>query len=113
MRTSETWVCLADGDRAQFYHCDAPGYALEPVIGFGLPCNGRTFAGRLASQLDRAARDSLFLSLVLVGPPAVLEEVEGQMAPDTRGRVVHEVGRNLCGRSPRELEAHLCGVLKH
>ena len=113
MRTSETWVCLADGDHAQFYHCDAPGYALEPVMGFGLPRNGRTFAGRLASQLDRAARDSLFRSLVLVGPHEVLAEVEGQMAPDTRGRVVHEVERNLCGCCPRELETHLSAVLRH
>lgn len=113
MRTSETWVCLADGDRAQFYHCDAPGYGLEPVMGFGLPQNGRTFAGRLASQLDRAARDSLFRTLVLVGPQAVLAEVEGQMAPDTRGRVVGELERNLCGCCPRELETHLSGVLRH
>lgn len=113
MRTSETWVCLADGDRAQFYHCDAPGYALEPVMGFGLPQNGRTFAGRLASQLDRAARDSLFHSLVLVGPHAVLAAVEAQMAPATRERVVREVDRDLCGRPPRELETHLCTVLRH
>ncbi|HLO78338.1 MAG TPA: host attachment protein [Magnetospirillum sp.] len=113
MRTSETWVCLADGDHAQFYHCDAPSYCLEPVMGFGVPRGGRTFAGRLASQLDRAARDSLFVSLVLVGPPAVLAEVEGEMAPDTRNRVVGEVSRNLCGRSPRELETHLCGMLRH
>src|SRR5512145_2716781 len=113
MRTSETWVCLADGDRAQFYHCDAPGYGLEPVMGFGLPQSGRTFAGRLAGQLDRAARDSLFHNLVLVGPHAVLEAVEQQMAPGTRERVVGEVERNLCGRSPRELETHLGAVLRH
>lgn len=113
MRTSETWVCLADGDRAQFYHCDAPGYGLEPVMGFGLPRDGRTFAGRLASQLDRAARDSLFRSLVLVGPHEVLVEVEGNLSPDTRGRVVGEVERNLCGHSPRELEAHLSAMLRH
>lgn len=113
MRTSETWVCLADGDRAQFYHCDAPGYALEPVMGFGLPHNSSTFAGRLASQLDRAARDHMFNHLVLVGPLAVLSEVEGRMAPETRGRVVGEVERNLCGCCPRELEAHLSGLLRH
>lgn len=113
MRTSETWVCLADGDHAQFYHCDAPGYALEPVMGFAVPRNGRTFAGRLASQLDRAARDSLFRSLVLVGPQAVLTAVEDQMAPDTRSLVVREVDRNLCGRPPRELECHLSAVLPH
>lgn len=113
MRTSETWVCLADGDRAQFYHCDAPGYGLEPVMGFGLPRGGTAFAGRLASQLDRAARGSMFRSLVLVGPHAVLVEVEEHMDPDTRGRVVGEVERDLCGRSPRELETHLGALLRH
>lgn len=113
MRTSETWVCLADGDHAQFYHCDAPAYALEPVIGFCLPRNSRTFADRLAGQLDRAARDSMFRSLVLVGPQAVLAAVEDHMAPATRDRVVQEIDRNLCGRSPRELETHLSAVLRH
>lgn len=113
MRTSETWVCLADGDRAQFYHCDAPGYTLEPVMGFGLPQGGRTFAGRLAAQLDRAARDSLFNALVLVGPHAVLMAVEEEMEPDTRARVVNEVERDLCGHSPRELVTHLGSVLRH
>lgn len=113
MRTSETWICLADGDRAQFYHCESPGYAVEPVMGFGLPQGARTFAGRLAAQLDRAARDSLFNTLVLVGPHAVLMAVEEEMAPGTRARVVGEVERDLCGRSPRELEAHLGTVLRH
>jgi hypothetical protein len=113
MRTSETWVCLADGDHAQFYHCDAPGYALEPVMGFGLPHSSQTFAGRLARQLDRAARDSLFVTLVMVGPHAVVEAVESVMEPATRSRVVGELDRNLCGRSPRELETHLRGVLPH
>jgi hypothetical protein len=113
MRTSETWVCLADGNRAQFFHCDAPGYALEPVMGFGLPNNSQTFAGRLARQLDRAARQSLFVTLVMVGPQAVVEAVESSMEPDTRSRVVREVDRDLCGRSPREVEAHLRGVLPH
>ncbi len=113
MRTADTWVCLADGDQAQFYRCDAPGYAFEPVMGFGLPQGGRTFAGRLASQLDRAERARMFHSLVLVGPLAVLTEVEAQMAPATRERVVREVDRNLCGRMPRELETHLVAVLRH
>lgn len=113
MRTSETWVCLADGDHAQFYHCDAPSYVLEPVMGFGLPPAGSTFADRLARQLDRAARDCLFEALVLVAPQAVMRQVEDSMCADTRSRVVSEVDRNLCGRSPRELETHLCAVLRH
>lgn len=113
MRTSETWVCVADGAHAQFYHCDAPGYALEPVMGFGLPYAGHAFAGRLAGQLDRAARDSLFRQLVLVGPPPVLLAVEERMEPGTRLMVVAEVGRDLCRATPRELGAHLCDLLPH
>ena len=82
-------------------------------MGFGLPSNGSTFAHRLARQLDRAARDSLFATLVLVGPQAVVQAVENSMQPDTRSRVVREFDRNLCGRSPREVETHLCGMLRH
>jgi hypothetical protein len=55
----------------------------------------------------------MFRSLVLVGPHAVLAEIEEHMAPDTRGRVVGEVERDLCGRSPRELETHLGALLRH
>lgn len=113
MRTSETWVCVADGVRAQFYHCDAPCYALEPVMGFGLPVNGLDFADRLAGQLDRAARDHLFRHLVLVGPKTMLKTIEDTMAPDTRQLVVGEVDKNLCGATPRELGAHLSGLLPH
>lgn len=113
MRSSDTWVCLADGNHAQFFRCDRPVQELEPVLGFGLPLNGKAFAGRLASQLDRAARECLFENLVLVGPMAVLNAVEDNMAPATRSRVVGEVDKNLCRSSPRELCAHLSEWLPH
>lgn len=113
MRASDTWVCLADGDHAQFFRCDSPSQELEPVLGFGLPCSGKPFADRLASQLDRAARDHLFDHLVLVGPMAVLSAVEDNLAPATRSRVVGEVDRNLCRATPRELVAHLAEWLPH
>lgn len=113
MRSSETWVCVADGAHAQFYHCDAPAYALEPVMGFGVPDNGRTFADRLAGQLDRAARTSLFRQLVMVGPEPVLRDVEDSMAPDTRRMVVGALEKNLCRATPRELGTHLSHMLPH
>jgi len=113
MRSSETWVCVADGARAQFFHCDAPAYTLEPVLGFGLPDSGRCFAGRLASQLDRAARTALFRNLVLVGPAPVLQELEDSLDPGTRSMVVGELSKNLSKATPRELETHLSGLLSH
>lgn len=113
MRSSETWVCVSDGAHAQFYHCDAPAYALEPVMGFGIPDNGRNFADRLAGQLDRAARTSLFRQLVMVGPEPVLRDVEGSMAPETRSKLVGAVEKNLCRATPRELETHLSDMLRH
>jgi Protein required for attachment to host cells. len=113
MRTSHTWVCVADDHSARFFHCDAPGYMLEPVMGFGVPQNSHAFAGRLAGQLDRAARDSLFRHLVLVGPRPVLDDIEASMAPGTRSLVVGEVDKNLRRASPRELDTHLCHMLKH
>ncbi|MBC7951635.1 MAG: host attachment protein [Rhodospirillaceae bacterium] len=113
MRSSETWVCVSDGAHAQFYHCDAPAYALEPVMGFGIPGSGRTFADRLAGQLDRAARTSLFRQLVMVGPEPVLRDVKVSMAPETLSMVVGALEKNLSKATPRELEAHLSEMLPH
>lgn len=113
MRSSDTWVCLADGDHARFFHCNAPVVELEPVLGFGLPASSQDFAGRLASQLDRAARANLFEHLVLVGPMGVLAAVEDSLAPATRHKVVGEVHRNLCRATPRELGALLAEWLPH
>jgi protein required for attachment to host cells len=113
MRASDTWVCVADGARAQFFRCDGPSQDLEPVMGFGLPTNCSPFAGRLAGQLDRAARDRLFEHLVLVGPIAVLTDVEGRMDPATRDMVVGEIDKTFHHATPRELCAHIAAWLPH
>jgi protein required for attachment to host cells len=112
MKPSDTWVCVADGERAQFFRCDG-GRDLEPVIDFGVPRAGPApFAGRLAGQLDRAARGDLFEHLVLVGPKAFLRELETSMAPGTRDRIVADVlDMDLSRATPREAGIHLCGVL--
>lgn len=112
MREYETWVCVTDGRGARFFHCDAPGLPLEPVMGFGLAQSGsRDFAGRLAGQLDRAARDSLFRRLVLVAPHEVMSSVEATMAPGTRLLVAGRVERDLSRASPRQLCCHLADDL--
>ncbi|CAA7612886.1 host attachment protein [Magnetospirillum sp. UT-4] len=114
MRCSDTWVCVADGTRAQFFHCDGPDRDLEPVMDFGLPGGTRPFVGRLAGQLDRAARAHLFEHLVLVGPLAVMRDLDGSLDQGTRNLLVAEIDReDLTWRTPQELTAHLRDVLPH
>ncbi|MEW5728610.1 MAG: host attachment protein [Pseudomonadota bacterium] len=114
MKPSDTWVCVADGERAQFFQCDG-GRDLEPVIDFCVPRAGQgAFAGRLAGQLDRAARGHRFEHLVLVGPKAFLRELEDTMAPATRELIVADVvDTNLARATPREAGIHLSSVLPH
>ena len=113
MRASHTWVCVADGARARIYRCDGPMRDLEPVLGMGVPACGPACTGRVAGQLDRAASERRFDHLVLVGPRAVLSELESTMTASTRTMVVGEVDRDLSRASPRELTAHLCELLPH
>lgn len=112
MRTSDTWVCVADGTRAQFYRWDGPGHDLDMMLGYQLapPCGGTP---RVAGQLDRAAAGHLFEHLVLVGPGEVLGALRAAMAPATRGLVVGEVEKDLTHATPREVACHLGAVLRH
>ncbi|MGE4279458.1 MAG: host attachment protein [Magnetospirillum sp.] len=113
MRSSHTWVCVADGVRARIFRCDGPQRDLEPVLGMGVPATGPACTGRIAGQLDRAATERRFDHLVLVGPRAVLAELETTMAANTRQMVTGELDRDLSRASPRELTAHLCELLPH
>ena len=113
MRSSDTWVCVANGARASFFRCDGPRHDLEPVMGFGVPADGRPFMGRVANQLDRAARTNLFVHLVLVGPRPVLAELETCIAAETMRLVVGEVDRDLMRTTPRELTTCLRDLLPH
>lgn len=114
MKPSNTWVCVADGERAQFFRCEC-GADLEPVIEFGVPQAGpRPFAGRLAGQLDRAARHHLFQRLVLVGPRGFLRELEDCLDAATRALILADVlDKDLSRATPREAGTHLCEVLRH
>lgn len=113
MRSSHTWVCVADGARARVFRCDGPCRDLEPVLGLGVPSTDSACTGRIAGQLDRAAHDRRFDHLVLVGPRAVLSELASTMTADTRRKVSGELDRDLSRASPRELTAHLCEFLPH
>lgn len=114
MRPSDTWVCVADGTRAHFYRGDDRCSELEPVLGYGLAshCGGSPFADRVACQLDRAAGESRFEHLVLVGPLDLLRQVEDRLDSRTRGKVVCEVDKLLTHPTPRELVTHLCGLVR-
>jgi protein required for attachment to host cells len=86
---------------------------LEPVLGMGVPAMGPACTGRIAGQLDRAATERRFDHLVLVGPRAVLAELESTLTAHTRTMVTGELDRDLSRASPRELTAHLCELLPH
>ncbi|MDA8230948.1 MAG: host attachment protein [Magnetospirillum sp.] len=140
MRPADTWVCVADGRRAQFYRCDGPGCGLVPMLDYAFVTNGRgsggvaragaaaqpllavdvagedersRFLGRVAGQLDRAADGRLFAHLVLVAPSHVLGALRGTLRPETRQLVVGEVDKDLTHATPRELVTHVGGTLPH
>jgi|GEM_PF-1590452 len=113
MRSSDTWICVADGSRASFYRCDGPHSDPEPVLGFGIPADRRPFPGRVAGQLERAARIRLFDHLVLVAPATVLLALESCMDDATRTLVVGAVDRDLSRSTPRELATCLRDWLPH
>lgn len=54
MRSSETWICVADGTRAQFYHCDGPGHDIVPTLDYMLAAPSR--AHNAAMTTDRPGR---------------------------------------------------------
>jgi protein required for attachment to host cells len=107
MRPSHTWVCVADGSRAQVFRCDGPGRDLEPVLDIG------PITKRIAVQLDRAAADNLFEHLVLVGPAAILGELRNHLEPRTRGKVVGEMTAMHNLATPREVGCYVCELLPH
>jgi protein required for attachment to host cells len=127
MHTSDTWICVADGGRAQFFHCDGPGREVEPVLGYNLassrpmssrhavecgPAEWQThFCGTIAERLDSAAANHLFEHLVLVAPPSILGELHNRISGVTLDLVVGEVNRDLTHATPREVACHLAGML--
>jgi protein required for attachment to host cells len=122
MRPSDTWICVADGARAQFYRCDGPGHEIEPLLDCNLAASshgpsagtgGTRFAGQVASRLDSAAAGRLFEHLVLVAPAGMLRELRDCLKAQTRNLVVGEVDRDLTHATPREVACHLGGVLPH
>ena len=54
MRTSETWICVADGTRAQFYLCDGAGHDIVPTLDYMLAAPSR--AHNFAMTTDRPGR---------------------------------------------------------
>jgi protein required for attachment to host cells len=121
MRPANTWVCVVDGGRAQFYRCDGPGHSLELMpscMVAAAACRqwqdealGR-FACRVALQLERAAEDHLFEHLVLVAPHAMLGTLRRTLKDHSRELLVSEVEKDLTRATPRELSTHL-GAMRH
>ena len=111
--TSHTWVCVADGVRARVYRCDGPQNDLEPILGMSIPATGPACTGRIAGQLDRAAAERRFDHLVLVGPHAVLAQLEDSLAAQTRAKLAGGVERDFGHACPRQLRAHLGDLLPH
>lgn len=130
MRPSDTWICVADSSRAQFYRYDGAGHDIVPTLnhmalasaglGHSLQPEGdraneekRHFAGRIAGQLERAAAEHLYLHLVLVAPSMMMDELHQRLNQATLALVVSEVVKDLTHTTPREMQCHLGDVLLH
>ncbi len=129
MRPSDTWICVADTVRAQFYRCDGRGRCIEPLLDFALVARQHSphpllaampafddrgrFAGRVAGQLDLAADGHLFEHLLLVAPQSMLEPLKRTLKPHTRRLVIGEVDKDLTRATPREVATHICDKLPH
>lgn len=121
MRPTDTWICVADGARAQFYRCDGPGRGVDPIVNLVLVSPARhhdhreqaRFAGRVASQLDDAATNNLFERLVLVAPSGMLGALRHTLNAHTRRLVCGEVDKDLTRATPRELATHIGDKLPH
>lgn len=129
---TSTWICVAGGARAQFYHCGGPGREIEPSLGYeisgpaslhsvGLAAidedwpevEKQRYAGRIAKQLSHAAARHSFQRLILVAPPAMMAELRRQLDELARGLVVIEVVKDLTRATPREMHRHLSEALPH
>jgi protein required for attachment to host cells len=54
MAKHSTWICVADGARARFLHCDGPGRDIEPALNYVLAAPAR--AHNMAMTVDRPGR---------------------------------------------------------
>jgi len=49
-----TWICVADGTRARFFHCDGPGREIVPAMSYMLAAPSRSH--NLQMTTDRPGR---------------------------------------------------------
>lgn len=54
MVNHNTWICVADGARARFFHCDGPGRDIEPALNYVLAAPVR--AHNVSMTTDRPGR---------------------------------------------------------
>ncbi len=123
MRPTDTWICVADRERANFYRCDGPGAVVQPLVDVSVghghhhtKQNGlaaERFAGAVASRIERAVDGHLFDHLVLVAPLPVLSALDSALKPGTRRMIVDKIDKNLIRATPRELVTHIRDALPH
>jgi protein required for attachment to host cells len=122
MRPTDTWICVADAGRANFFRCDGPGSTVEPLVDVSVGHGHRRdhsrdkdghkqFAGAVALRIERAAGGHMFDHLVLVAPMPVLSALTSALTPDTRQLIVDKFDKDLVRATPRELATHIRDAL--
>lgn len=113
------WVVVADHKKAHIYQKTASG--IERVADTDSCCSrpfpeegtGRedVFLRDLAQWLNTAEREQAFDRLVLIAPPATLEEIRALLGEKVNTRVCEGLDRDIEQVTQDEIEDHLTEVV--
>lgn len=113
------WVVVADHKKAHVYEkrpeglqrlADADSRCSRPFPEQG---TGRedVFLSELAEWLNAAEREEAFDRLVIIAPPAALEEINALLGEKTGTKVCDAMSREIEEASEAEIEDHLTEVV--
>ena len=118
-RPDKHWVVVADHKKAHVYEKRPEG--LQRVNDANSRCSkafpeegtGRedVFLRELAEWLDTAEREEAFDRLVLIAPPAALDEIRALMGEKTETKVCDALCREVEEATEAEIEDHLTEVM--
>ena len=111
MSNHVAWVAVADARRATLYAVPRGMARLREVLELPSPGESGDLVAELARYLEKAGTEGRYDELVLVGAPALLERLRGQLSAAARAALVGEIGKNLAGAGREILQEEVLRVL--